>query len=347
MEKRLKNSWDVSAFSRDRDEWTTTVNHSYEYISEKEPFSPATPARITPSRKKPRQRNYESIFVFGDAQVDYRRILNHESGKEELVPIHDERAMKLARFICKDLQPDQIVNLGDTVDLASLSRFNPDSDHFYRTLGPSLQRVHDFYAELRSDNPTAKITEVDSNHNVRLKNYVLKHMPQLYNVRRAGSDDNYPVMSYPYLTNLEHLGVDWVGGYGAAEYTHNDDLAFIHGTMSSAQSSTAAKLSKANPDRSIVQGHAHRAESFHRTDRRGKVLGAYVVGALCKTTGEVPSYWSGVDDNGVPVRYQENWQNSVMHIKDYKDGNYQFDHIMFRPDEDGNVKAFYEGKEYS
>lgn len=341
MEKRLKNEWQQAAFNRETNEWEHTTLKSYEHISDKEPFSPATPARITPSRKKPVQREYESVFVFSDAQIDYRRVLDHNSGKEELVPIHDERAMKLARHICKDLQPDQIINLGDTVDFSSLSRFNPDSDHFYRTLGPSLQRVHDFYAELRSDNPNAKITEVDSNHNVRLKNYVLKHMPQLYNVRRAGSSDEYPVMSYPYLANLEHLDVNWVGGYGAAEYVHNDDLAFIHGTMSASQGSTAAKLSKANPDRSIVQGHAHRAESFHRTDRRGKVLGAYVVGALCKTTGEVPSYWSAVDDNGNTVRYQENWQNSVMHIKDYKNGHYQFDHIMFR---DG--KAFYDGKEY-
>lgn len=341
-ERRLKNEWESAAFNRETNEWDHTTLRSYEHISDKEPFSPATPARITPSRRKPAQRPYRSLFVFSDAQVDYRRVQDHESGSELLLPIHDERAMKLARFICRDLQPDSIINLGDTVDFASLARFSPDSDHFYRTLGPSLQRVHDFYAELRADNPHAEITEVDSNHNVRLKNYVLKYMPQMYGVRRAGSSDEYPVMTYPYLANLQHLDVNWVGGYGAAELRHNDDLAFIHGTMSVSQGSTASKLSKANPDRNIVQGHAHRAESFHRTDRNGRVLGAYVVGALCRTTGEVPSYWSSVDDMGQPVRYQENWQNSVMHIRDYGDGHYQADHIMLR---DG--KAFYEGREYT
>lgn len=339
-ERVLKNEWEVAMRGQDG-QWDTTTLHSYEHISDKEPFSPATPAKITPSRRKPVQRDYESIFVFGDAQIDYRRVLNHESGQEELRPIHDERAMSLARYICRDLQPDHIINLGDTVDLASLSRFSPDSDHFYRTLGPSLQRIHDYYAQLRADTPQATITEVDSNHHARLKNYTLKYMPQLYNVRRAGTDEQYPVMSYPYLANLGHVGVNWISGYGAAEFQYAPDLAFIHGTMSTSQGSTAAKLSKANPDRNIVQGHAHRAESFHRTDRTGRVLGAYVVGALCRTTGEVPSYWNAVDDNGYPVHYQENWQNSVMHIRDYGDGHYQFDHIMFR---DG--KAFYEGKEY-
>jgi len=61
---------------------------------------------------------------------------------------------------------------------------------------------------------------------------------------------------------------------------------------------------------------------------------------MCKITGEVPSYHSAVDDLGVPVRYQENWTQSVLVINDY-DGDYQFDHIMIR---DG--KAYYNGKEY-
>lgn len=335
-ERRLKNEWDVSAFDREKGEWTTTQNRSYEYEDDREPFSPAVAARVTPSRRKAPKREYKSLFVVSDSQIDYRRI------DDELHPIHDERAMALARHICKDLQPDHIINLGDSVDFAALSRFNPDSDHFHRTLGPSLQRVHDFYAELRADNPNAVITEVDSNHNVRLKNFVIKNMPQLYGVRRAGSSDEYPVMTYPYLANLQHLDVNWIGGYGAAAFDYADDLTFIHGTMSSSASSTAAKLSRANPDRSIVQGHAHRAESFHRTDRRGKVLGAYVCGALCRTTGEVPGYHSSVDDLNQPVHYQENWQNGVMHIRDYGDGNYQTDHILFR-----NGKAFYDGKEYT
>jgi len=335
-EKRLSKEWESAAFNRETNEWDHTTLQSYEYIDDREPFSPAVAARITPSRRKGVDRPFTSIVAMGDSQIDYRRL---DSG--ELLPIHDERAMKLARFICRDLQPDHIVNLGDSVDFAALSRFNPDSDHFHRTLGPSLQRIHDFYAGLRSDNPHAKITEVDSNHNVRLKNYTLKNMPQMYGVRQAGSSDEYPVMTYPYLANLQHVGVDWVGGYGAAAFEYADDFAFMHGTMSSASGSTAQKLSKENPDRNVMQGHAHRAESFHRTDRRGKVLGAYVAGALCRTTGEVPGFHSAVDDNNLPVHYQENWQQGMTHVRDYGDGQYQVDHILFR---DG--KAYYDGKEY-
>lgn len=337
-EKILKNTWEVSAFDRDKGEWTSTLNHSWEENNGSS-YPQAVPARITPSRRKPVERDHKSIFVFGDAQIDYRRVLDHETGLEELVPIHDERALKIARYICRDLHPDTIVNLGDTVDLSALSRFKPDSDHFHKTLGPSFQRVHDMYAGLRADNPDARIVEVDSNHNTRLKDNLLKNIPAMYGVRQAGSDD-YPVMTYPYLTNLKHVGVEWISGYGSAEFNYADDLAFIHGTMATSNNSTAAKLSKENPDRNIVQGHAHRAETYHRTDRRGKQLGAYVVGALCRTTGEVPSYHSAVDDLGQPVKYQENWTQSVMHIRDYGD-QYQFDHILIN---DG--VAHYGGKEY-
>lgn len=304
-----------------------------------EDFKPASPARITPSRRKPVERDYKSLFVFSDAQIDYRRIIDHETQETELVPLHDERAMKLARFICRDLRPDYIINLGDSVDLAALSRFKADSDHFQATIGPSFQRMHDYYAELRADNPDARILEVDSNHNVRLKNFMLKNAPQLYGVHRAGEKDKYPVMSYPYLANLGHLGVEWYGGYGSAEFVYNDELHFRHGTLSNSRSSTAAKAS--DPEVSVIQGHAHRAEIFHRTNRAGKYLASIVVPALCRTDGVVPSYWSAINDENRPVKHQENWQQGAMHIRDYGGGNYQYDMILFR---DG--QAFYNGKEY-
>lgn len=341
MGEKLKNTWEVSAYDKREQSWTTALNHSWEQEEDSELFLPATPARITPSRRKPIERDYKSIFVFGDAQMDYRHVLDHDTGKEELVPTHDERALTIARHMCRDLRPDTIVNLGDTVDLAALSRFKPDSDHFNRSLSPAFQRVHDMYAGLRADNPDSRIVEVDSNHNTRLKDFVLKNMPQMYGMKRAGSNDRFPVMTYPYLANLEPLGVEWVSGYGAAEFEYADDLAFIHGTMATAKASTAAKLAQANPDRNIVQGHAHRAETFHHTTRKGEQLGAYVVGAMCRTSGEVPGYHSAVDDLGQPVKYYENWQNSLMHIRDYDNGHYQFDHILIN-----NGRSFYDGKEY-
>lgn len=322
-------------------EYTIPLPHARTGKANLEEFSPAVPARITPSKRKAAERDHKLLYVFSDAQIDYRR---HQDGSLE--PIHDERALQVGQMLCKDIQPDEIINLGDTVDLAALSRFSPDSDHFHRTLGPSFQRVHDYYAQLRADNPWAKITEVDSNHNTRLKSFVLKYAPAMYGLQRAGEEGEYPVLSYPFLANLGKLGVDWVSGYGAAEYIYGAEygtppIIFKHGNSAVSNGSTASKESKENPDVNVVRGHTHRQEAHYRTNRAGNYLASIIVGVACRTTGEVPSYHSAVDDKGNVVKYQEDWQQGVLVVHDY-DGNYQFDHIPIR---DG--RAFYDGKEYN
>lgn len=306
-----------------------------------EEFPPATPAKITPSRRKAQDRDYRSIFVFTDAQIDYRRL---DDGS--LLPIHDERALSVARLICRDVQPDLIVNLGDTVDLSSLGqkKYGMDSNHFTRTLAPSFQRAHNFYAELRADNPEAEIVEVDSNHNTRLSNFVKNVFPEMYGVRQAGKD-GYPVMSYAFLANLSHVGVKWISGYPAAEYVYGEQygkppIIFKHGKIVNSGGSTAMSESRANPEAHVIRGHTHRAEHIQRTTRAGHYLSSIVVGVLCKITGEVPSYHSAVDDENQVVKYQENQQQGVLVINDYG-GDYEFIPIQIN-----RGRAYYSGKVY-
>lgn len=340
--------WEVVT-ANPNDPENPVVTRAYKHSTKKRPiadelaeqFVPATPARITPSKRKPQVRDHRTLFVISDAQIDYRRL---EDGSLE--PIHDERAIRVAHMLCRDVQPDEIINLGDTVDLAALSRFKKDSDHFQRTLGPSFQRVHDMYAQFRADNPQAKITEVDSNHNTRLKDFMLRQAPDLYGVRRAGDDEaEYPMFTYPYFTNLSHVGVDYVSGYGAAEYIYGAEydkppIVFKHGEVVASQASTAARESKLNPENHIVRGHGHRSERHTRTNRAGQYLMSLQLGALCRTTGEVPSYHSAVDDRGRVVHHQEDWQQSILIIRDYE-GDYEFHDVYIR---DG--LAIYDGKLY-
>ena len=322
-------------------EYTVPLPHAKTGRANMDQFEPAVAANITPSDRVPAERDHKVIYVFSDAQIDYRRL---QDGS--LDPIHDERALAVGRMICKDVMPDEIINLGDTIDLAALSRFKLDSDHFMRTLGPSFQRVHDYYAELRADSPWARIVEVDSNHNTRLKDFMLKNAPSMYGLKRAGaSEEEYPVFSYPFLANLSHVGVEWVSGYGAAEYVYGAEynkppIIFKHCHSAVSNASTSAKESKENPYTHVVRGHTHRMETHYRTTRAGDYLASIVVGAACKITGEVPSYHSAVDDRGNVVKYQENWTQGVMVIEDYG-GEYHFNHIPIT-----KGKAFLRGKEY-
>jgi hypothetical protein len=247
-------------------------------------------------------------------------------------------------MICKDVKPDLIVNLGDTVDLSSLSRFSPDSDHFQRTLGPSFQRAHNYYAELRSDNPDAEIIEVDSNHNTRLASFVKNQAPQFYGMYRVG-EDQYPLMSYGYLANLAHVGVKWISGYPAAEYVYGEEynkppIVFKHGKITNSGGSTAKSESNKNPETHIVRGHTHATEMVFRTNRAGDYLASIVLGVMCKTTGEVPGYHTAVNDENRVVKTQENQQQSVLVIRDYE-GDYAWEHVMIN-----RGVAHYQGRRY-
>lgn len=304
-------------------------------------ISQAEPVKIRSSRRKIPVRDHKLLLAYGDSQIEYRQI------DGVYVPIHDERALRVVRLMCQEYMPDVIVNLGDTVDLASLSRFQADSDHFRHSLNPAFNRVHQMYAELRADNPQAEIHEVDSNHNARLGKLVLKQVPELYGIRQAGTDsDNYPTLTYPFFANLDAVGVTWHGGYGAAEYVYGEEydappIVFKHGVSVVSNGSTAAKESKENPEVHIVRGHGHRNEVHHRTTRGGRILASIMVGCTCRIDGYVPSYHSAVDDMGRPVKTQENWQQSVLLITDYQNGHYQFDNVNIH---DGI--AFYRGKEF-
>lgn len=295
---------------------------------------PVVPAIIKPSRAKIPNRDHKTIFVFGDAQIGYRRI------DGEYVPIHDETAISAAVALARHLRPNVVVDLGDTVDFSELSRFPADSNHFYTgTLQRSLQRTHEMYAEFTAVTPGATRVAVDSNHVKRLDSYFLNRTPVVHGLK--ATNNKYPLLSFPNLVDLDDAKWEFASGYEGAEYEYADDLAFIHGRFAVSKGSTAAKLSQENHDRNVVQGHKHSIESHWYTDRRGKKFGAFVCGALCRIDGVVPSYHSSVQVSGQPNRRFENWQNGVMVIHDYGQGNYQFDQVPIN-----NGVIYYNGKQF-
>ena len=292
-------------------------------------YEPAAPARITPTRRKRATELGKKILVFGDSQIGYHRVYDAE-GNDHLIPTHSEEALSVICQINAEERPHTIVNVSDTVDLAELSRFDPKSDSFHRTLGPSFQRAHNLYAQLRADNPDARIVEVDSNHTARAQKAMMKRYPEWYGFTLPGED--YPMMSYYRLANLAHVEVEFISGYGSAEFVYGEEydkppIVFKHGVHSSSSpGATVRKEAAHNPTVHVVRGHGHSYEAIAQTTRDGDTLHYVQLGTTCETTGAVPSYYGAVDDFGHPVRYQENWQQQALVITDYE-GQYQFDVI--------------------
>lgn len=296
---------------------------------------------IKTTRRKLAQHSFKSFAIFGDAQIGYRRV------GDLLLPIHDEQAMAVARAIIKDEQPDEIVNLSDHVDFPTFSTFEPDSNHFDTTTQESINRGHSYWAELAADNPQAVLHEVDSNHTVRPMKMLGRKVMQFYGLRPAGTDPNGPMLfSYSHLLNHEALGVNFHSGRHAT-YMPKPDLQFRHGDELRSGGSTAEMLSKKYPDFNQVVGHGHRLEQHGRTRFDGKYFFTFQNGCLCLTTGEVPSHANSVDDRNNIVPRQENWDQSVMIIRDHNTaseahGDYEVITVPIR-----NGVAYFNGKKYT
>lgn len=292
-------------------------------------FEPVEPAKITPTKRKPVKRDTQLILVYGDGQVDYRRIIDPTTEEQKLIPLHNIAAHRIIQQLNARYRPETTVNLGDFADMAALSKYDPDSDHFHKTLGPSMRYIHDFYAQLTADNPNAHHVEVDSNHAVRVKKQVLRNIPALHDFVRPG--ETYPMMTYYYFANLGKLGIDFISGYGNAEYVYGEDygpaILFKHGTHSSATpGATTRREAAENPEVSVVRGHGHSDEHISVTTRSGRRLFYHQIGSTCLNNGPVPGYHSSVDDHNQPTNYHnKRHQNTLSIIEDYGNGEYQVD----------------------
>lgn len=325
-EGKLVRTWEV-ARGTEEDQWDIVTLHAYDHtVDAIEGYEPVEPAKIRPTRAKRIQRASSYILAYGDGQVDYRRIIDPVTDESRLVPLHNVEMHRILQQFNARYRPQTTVNLGDFADMSALSRFAPDSDHFHKTLGPSMRYIHDFYAQLVADNPDGHHVEVDSNHAVRVKKRVLEGLPAMHDFVRPG--ETYPMMTYYYLANLAPLGIDFISGYGNAEYVHGEEygppIIFKHGTHSSASpGATVRKEAAENPTVNIVRGHGHADQEIRQTARGGRTLFYKQLGSSCLNGGPVPGYHSAVDDHNQPVSYHnKGHQNTFALIEDFGNGTY-------------------------
>jgi hypothetical protein len=156
------------------------------------------------------------------------------------------------------------------------------------------------------------------------------------------------MMTYYYLANLGKLGIDFISGYGGAEYIHGEEygpaVIFKHGTHSSSTpGATVRKEAAENPEVSVVRGHGHADEHISTTDRQGRRHFYHQLGSTCLNNGPVPGYHSSVDDHNQPVQYHnKKHSNTISIIEDYKNGEYQIDIINIY-----NGVAYFRGQEFN
>lgn len=272
-------------------------------------LAPATPVEVRVSVGPPEHRPYvEKVAVFlPDPQIGYRF-----TDDGELEAFHDEDAMQIAVQHVARLDPDFVVHLGDLLDLAPFSRFAREPG-FRGTTQPTLDRAHQYLAEVKAVAEGAEHVLIAGNHDVRIEREVAKLLPEVAGLRQPGS--KHAALSIPALLGLDALEIQYVGGYPAGEFWLSDQLRAIHGNTVASGGSTAAKIagSTVGPF-STVFGHVHRSEFHTQRVRTGRDSSALIwaasPGTLARIDGAVPSFHSGVEQ-GASVYEVEDWAQGI------------------------------------
>jgi hypothetical protein len=215
-------------------------------IQQAKPTRPRPPRGVVNSRLRFDGETHVHV-VLPDPQIGFR---HHADGTLE--PFHDEAAMAVALAIVKHVKPDHIVNLGDFLDLPEQSTKFRKEAAFARTTQMSLDRAHEFLAQqVEAGHSLSRISLLEGNHDIRLKNYVIDNALAAFGLRQANLPASWPVMSVQHLLRLDELGVDYYEGYPQGIVWLNENLAAIHGVNLKPDKTLAEE------DASQIHGHTH------------------------------------------------------------------------------------------
>jgi predicted phosphodiesterase len=279
-------------------------------LPEQGPLLQIQKSTVTPKKNT----SLKMALIVPDIQFGYYR-----DRDLNLVPTHDERAIAIVLAIAKRYQPDQIICLGDNLDLPEMSKYRL-SPAFANTTQASIDRATTFCAEMREAVPHAKIVWLAGNHEERLTNYLLDNAKAAFGISRGNTPEGWPDLSVPNLLRMDEYGVQYLDGYPTGYYLINEQLACIHGDKVRSNGSTAHMYLNAEK-MSVIYGHIHRNEMAYKTrrDHDGpRTIMAASPGTLARVDGAVPSTKGGIDVYGRPKTVVENWQQgfALVHFQE-------------------------------
>lgn len=93
------------------------------------------------------------------------------------LPFHDPVLLKKVIQVAEDMQPDRILQIGDLIDLPTVSRWTKGTAEEYAPLLQEhiSQTKDEFFSPLRKAAPSAKFEWLRGNHDERLWDYISKY----------------------------------------------------------------------------------------------------------------------------------------------------------------------------
>ena len=229
------------------------------------------------------------------------------------VPYHDERAVRNVASFIKRFKPDQVITIGDEIDLPQISRWTEGTPGWFEQ---SLGSDRDATVEILWD---LQVTDmIRSNHTDRLYNVIMKKIPAFLAL---------PELKFEKFMKLDELGIKF----------HRKPLEFapdwiaIHGDEGSVKPTpglTALDAARKH-GKSVVCGHTHRAGQSAFTEASGGVLGRILRGVEVGNLMDFKKagYMKGTGNwqQAFAVFYvdKKTVTNTIVHIE--KDGSFVFE----------------------
>lgn len=275
---------------------------------------PARPPKKTPALLS----GWKTAVILPDPQFGYRDV------DGVLDPFHDADAIDVATQIlaavAQDSRVDVVVNLGDFLDLPAQSKYE-QHEQWQNTSQNAINAGHLWLAEQRATVPSSQIVVLEGNHDKRLTDSVTKFNMASAGLKRASAPPTaWPVLSAPFLLDVDALDIEWLDGYPARKFWLNDWIKCVHGSIVRSSASTASAYARSERT-STIFGHIHRLEIHHTTqqDRYGPIRNfAATPGCLCRVDGAVPSMKGAQSLSGIPLKSYEDWQQGMLVVR-YKD----------------------------
>jgi hypothetical protein len=248
---------------------------------------------------------------------------------DQQAPFHDEG---LHAAFCEWLawnKPVEGIELGDLIDLPTLSRFAKDPENI-AAVNECIQSGHDILRDYLEASPFTEWSYTPGNHDTRLRDFLLAHAIDIYGLKRADSlnEAGANVHDLTHLMRLDELNVRYVdpnGDYEDAQVELSPHLAVRHGWVVRKGSGVSALQTLEQTGYSIVVGHTHRQSIIHHTKhdiyRNPSTLLGAEAGCMCRIDNKLdlssrrfPSYTVLPD-----------WQNGFCTATIYPDGKFHLD----------------------
>ncbi len=211
-------------------------------------------------------------------------------------PYVDRRTMEAVENLMGDYKWDEVVHLGDFLDLDCISAHNKENLRAVETKRLFYeynegQEVLDHWKELA---PKAKFTLIEGNHEHRVQRYI-DASPQLEGM-----------IEVPVGLDLAKKKINWVPFWSTGQTYDIGKATFLHGGKTT---NFHTKTMAYNYGRNIFYGHTHDVQSYSvETAGHNSTYVAQSVGCLCK--------YDQPYMRGRPSK----WQQAVTVIDFYDDG---------------------------